>query len=1001
MKNKPSILKNITKTALLFFMLLSSGINLQAQTLNERFKVGVLYYQITSIEPKTVAVTYQTDNFPYWYNNEQPSGDIIIPDKVEYNETEYAVTSIAYSAFYECSSLSSITIPNSVKSINERAFEKCISLGTVIIGDSVTSIGNYAFYRCSYLNTLTIPNSVKTIGKDAFNKCTSLNSLIIPNSVTSIGDNAFYECTSLNTLTIGDSITTIGKSVFERCTSLKTLTIGNSVTSIGENAFAYCGVSTVTIPNSVISIGKNAFHECISLKTLTIGNSVTTIENSAFNFCKSLSSVIIPNSVKTIEDNAFSRCNSLSSITIPNSVTSIGTSAFAHCNSLSTATIGDSVTAIEGATFYECSSLSTVILPNSIKSIGRSAFESCHSLSSITIPDSVTVIKNRAFWYCNSLSTLIIPGSVTHIEGSAFENCISLSTVTIPKSVEYVGNAAFSYCSSLTSINVDVNNANYCSENGILFDKEKKDLIQYPAGKTKTAYQIPNTVKYIENSAFRGCTSLNTVIIPKSITYIGENAFEYCISLSSIISKIENLSISTVDWDAFYNVNKTTCILYVPTGKVSDYKKANVWKEFTNIKEIVPFTNITISESQKTIKENEEAQLSVIFTPDSATIKTVTWSSSDSSIVKVKPTGEIKGISAGSATISATSTEGNFTTTCEVTVVTIMTAGITLDVTEKELKVNETFTLTATVSPDDATNKNVTWTTTDATIATVENGLVTALKAGTATITATTEDGNHTANCSVTVTQPVTDVTLDVTEKELKVNETFTLTATVAPDDATNKNVTWNSKDATIAMVNQNGLVTAISKGITYVKVISENGNFKDSCKIEVTVPVTGITMNSTVINLNVGDTQKLEATIKPENANNKNITWSSNNEDVAVINASGVVIAISPGTSVITATTEDGNFKDICVVTVKENATAINELADAKFTLYPNPVSDILNIEANINDMQIEIINIYGQIVLKTRNTTQIDVSNLATGNYIVKIYNAKSVSNIKIIKQ
>ena len=192
-------------------------------------------------------------------------------------------------AFYSCSGLTSVTIPNSVTSIGISAFMYCSGLTSVTIPNSVTSIGNDIFYGCKGLTSVTIPNSVTSIEYGAFNGCSGLTSVTIPNSVTSIGELAFYLCTGLTSVTIPNSVTSIGQSAFEGCSGLTSVTIPNSVTSIGWYAFSGCsGLTSITIPNSVTSIGKSAFSGCSSLTSVTIGNSVTSIGDYAFRYCSKL-----------------------------------------------------------------------------------------------------------------------------------------------------------------------------------------------------------------------------------------------------------------------------------------------------------------------------------------------------------------------------------------------------------------------------------------------------------------------------------------------------------------------------------------------------------------------------------------------------------------------------------------------------------------------------------------------------------------------------------------
>ena len=354
------------------------------------FTVDEICYNITSTNPLTVEVT----------SGGSYSGDIVIPDKVEYDEKKYSVTSIGQEAFHYCSGLTSITIPNSVTSIEYFAFSGCSGLISVSFGKSVTSIKMDAFERCTGL-TKVIVNDIAAWCNIAFSgfsanplyyahhlysdENTEITDLVIPNSVTSIGECAFYNCSSLTSVTIPNSVTSIGGEAFKGCSVLTSITIPNSVTTIGRGAFYGCrGLTSVTIPNGVTSIEVATFQGCSGLTSVTIPNSVTSIGALAFGFCRGLTSVIIPSSLTNISDRVFSGCSGLTSVTIPNSVTSIGDEAF------------------EG-----CSVLTSITIPNSVTSIGWSAFKDCSSLTSVTIPNSVTRIENEVFSGCSGLTEVI------------------------------------------------------------------------------------------------------------------------------------------------------------------------------------------------------------------------------------------------------------------------------------------------------------------------------------------------------------------------------------------------------------------------------------------------------------------------------------------------------------------------------------------------------------------------------------------------------------------
>ena len=314
-------------------------------------------------------------------------------------------------------------------------------------GVPVTQIGNYAFYDCSSLTEVVIPEGVTTIGVGVFEACSSLTEVIIPESVTAIGSEAFSRCSSLTEVVIPEGVTSIGNQAFYGCSSLTSVVIPEGVTEIGSYAFQACSsLESVVIPEGVTSIGYGAFSGCSALTKVVIPEGVTTIGGSAFSDCSSLTSVVIPEGVTTIRETAFRDCSSLTEVVIPESVTTIGDSAFSGCSSLTKVVIPEGVTSIGGGAFATCSSLESVVIPESVTAIVDSAFSGCTSLTSVVIPESVTSIGAFAFQGCSALTEVIIPESVTEIDGYAFSHCSSLTSVVIPASVTSIGHDAFSGC---------------------------------------------------------------------------------------------------------------------------------------------------------------------------------------------------------------------------------------------------------------------------------------------------------------------------------------------------------------------------------------------------------------------------------------------------------------------------------------------------------------------------------------------------------------------------
>ena len=361
--------------------------------------------------------------------------EVIIPSKI-YGKSVTSICSNAFSDPDHRANITSITIPNSITSIEDYAFYQSFTK-SITIPNSITSIGKYAFSGCADLGSIIIPDSVTKIGDHAFSDCFSLTSVTISNHLNYLTNRMFAGCESLTSITIPDSVISLEEGAFSGCISLTNITIPNSVTSLGEGVFCNCtSLIDVTIPNSVASLGKWAFSGCKNLTNITIPNSVTFIGEAAFSDCKNLTSITIPNSVITISGGTFSHCTGLNDVTIPKSVTSIKSGAFSCCTSLTNITIPDSVISIGsrgligGGVFSGCTGLTNITIPNSVTEIVEYTFSGCTNLTSITIPDSVTYIGERAFMNCEKLT---IKGKKdSYAETYANEKDIHFEAITFP-----------------------------------------------------------------------------------------------------------------------------------------------------------------------------------------------------------------------------------------------------------------------------------------------------------------------------------------------------------------------------------------------------------------------------------------------------------------------------------------------------------------------------------------------------------------------------------------
>ena len=471
------------------------------------------------------------------------------------------VIRIGNSAFIDCTELTSVTIPDGVTDIRWRAFYNCVSLKSVTIPKSVIDIDNYAFgyyYDSDSFGTKKIDGFKINYVKNTYGHMYAIK-------------NGFTDEACLLTNELDDGTLEITKYVGNSATCVIPSEIdGKKVTQIGYNAFSSrAELTSITIPDGVTIIGNSAFSDCTSLETVTIPNSVTHIYPRAFYNCTSLKEVAIPASVTVIRDEAFGyyydtdssetkkadgfKINYVNNTqghwyAIKNGFTD---GACFVVNELGDGTVeitgyagnsatcvipdeidGKKVTEIGDSAFKGCTELTSITIPDGVIGIGNNAFSGCTSLETVTIPASVTYVGNSAFYGCTSLKSVTVPESVTYIGGYAFAECYSLKYADIPANVTGIGASPFYNCRSLENINTDEANKWYTTVDGVLYDKDKTELINYPAGKKDSSYVIPEGIRTIREKAFYGCLNLCELTIPDSVTEIESGAFE-CSSLIS------------------------------------------------------------------------------------------------------------------------------------------------------------------------------------------------------------------------------------------------------------------------------------------------------------------------------------------------------------------------------------------------------------------------------------------------------------------------------------
>ena len=675
---------------------------------------------------------------------------------------------------------------HTVTAIGNRAFKGNLRLAAVTIPDTVTEIGQDAFSGCTGLTSIKLPKNLKTLERDAFRGCTGLTSVLIPKTVENTHYyydgiySPFRGCNNLQEVKFEDGMTRIPNSILCFCAAKLNIVIPDSVTEIGEAAFLNSGIVAVTIPDTVTEIEEDAFRGCTGLASIKLPKNLKTLERDAFRGCTGLTSVLIP---KTVENthyyydgiySPFRGCNNLQevkfedgmtripnsilcfcaaklNIVIPDSVTEIGEAAFLN-SGIVAVTIPDAVTEIEEDAFGGCTGLASIKLPESVVNIGTKIFANCTSLTDVTLPSTWESIPASTFAGCTALEKLVLPESVKNIRDGAFKNCTALKEIVWSKAPELIDSNAFYNCDAITEMDIPatVTSVGYQA----FYDCDGLTKITIPDSVTSlgdsvfydcdalTDVKLGAGITTIPASAFRHCDALEQLTVPRRVTAIKDNAFKDSVKFNSITIP---RSVTSISANAFSYLDKLT--IY---GVAGTY--AETFANTNSIKFVdrqVSATSASLDQTALTLNKGASGQLTLTVTPEDFTDEVV-WKSSDTAVVTVSDTGLVKAVGVGTATIKVS--VGKASASCKVTVLQPVTS-ISLNRSSLTMEATDTFQLQASVYPSNAADQRVQWTSSDPAVASVdENGLVTALKKGTSTVTAAALDGSGvTRTCQVTV----------------------------------------------------------------------------------------------------------------------------------------------------------------------------------------------------------------------------------------------------------
>lgn len=706
------------------------------------------------------------------------------------------------------------------------------------------------------------------------------------------------------------TVVRIDQTSFKNCQELTSVEIPNTVQTIGTMAFAISGLKEVKIGRSVKTIANEAFYAC-KLDSVYIPNSVTSIEREAFEYNSNLKKVIFEDGTQAIQfehpgaydaQQSFYQCP-IESIYLGRNLTYqwVADAPFAGITTIRSVIVGDYVSYLSGGLFNGCTDLENIRWGASLREIGNYTFNKCTSLREIAIPNTVVNIGEYAFNECDKLSSLKLSNSLKTIGAYAFNKCSITKELILPESLTSIGEKAF----------YDI--------------KEVSEI------------RIPDSITTIEPSAF-GHNLIKKLIIGNGVQTIGANAFSYA-SVSGVDELIIGKSVTYIGTDALAvesSKGKVTCyavdppavtygsfgmnqysiknpVLYVPAESIKAYQTHKYWPLlFKSIREIpIPAESVSINLDEWNAKVGDEIKLSAEVYPENSTDKYIRWKSNNDAVATVGADGMVKAFSVGSAVITATA--GSVSSTCNVNVTSNVTYDVSLNLYSVSLFPAETIKLIATISPIPASNKLVTWSSSDKTVATVsEDGTVTAVGVGSAVIAVAFEGQG--AVCNITVKPvPVTRVVLDSSYLQLSISETVKMNVTILPENATEKTLIWSSDDDNIVTVDETGLVTGRDIGRTFIQV--KCGELSDKCEVEVFKKgVTGIKLEQTSLTLQGATQIQLKADVTPEDTTVP-IKWESSNDLVLTVNESGLLTTHAPGDAVVTVSC--GRYSDNCEIEV------------------------------------------------------------------------------------
>ncbi len=868
---------------------------------------------------------------------------------LETAELETGSTRVYPHTFYGCPCLTAVSLPDTVTAVMDYAFACSEKLDTVNIPGNVTVLGDYVFDGCAGLTALEIPNSVTSIGYCAFRN-SGLTSLKLPAYLLTLGSRILDGNTQVTEITIpstlstadgsamwaesepNDDYTSVGNNPEYQYgpftgSAVKTAVVESGMRTLPDNLFIHAKqLESLTLPETLTEIGWWALYGTEALETLELPGLLRTVGRGSFAF-SGVKEILLPDTLVSLGEYAFMGAKGLQKVRCSDRLAVIPDSVFKMCLSLEAFTAGAAVTEIRDSAFMGCAAMAEFTWDGPAEKLGRFAFRDCDSLAAVHLNAPLPLVEAGAFYDCDALQTVILPDTVTELEDHAFYGCNLLEDCPLPPCLESIGAWAFADCDALKTLTVpkSVNTLG--------------DYAYYDCDTLQTM-TLSTMLTCIPEYCFAHCDTLEAAVIPLHVTRIRDYAFHQCVSLTSLTVP---QALEDVGTEAFSYIDRM--IVYGVAGTYGETWAEN--NHFRFVDRQIHAEAAELSDTTLTVSLGRKARLDMTVTPADFT-DAVVWKSSDPDVAAVDAFGTVVGLSLGTAVIRLMVGD-SVGASCTVRVCQPVSS-ITLAGDYDTVEAMDRFPITALVYPDTAENDAVTWSSSDPSIASVdETGMVSAWSKGTAFITAAAADGSDvSAVYAVTVNNTVhmasapeefasphsypancSDLWVYTSAGAEKLTVTFSAETAMEPGfDSLQLYDGKKNRIGTYTGTELAGQSVEIPGDTVILRLVSDASGsaygFSVSSIVPYVfqpVPAKGISFRNEAITMQKDSRTTLYPVFDPVDTTDQEVQWSSSDPKRVSVSRNGVITALAEGTAVITAVSEDGGFS--ASVTVRVTGTS------------------------------------------------------------------------------